>query len=132
MPVAVIFHIFRGEKIADSARKAKYKIFEKEFEGVVELNRWVEWKEELGSKSKRRKTSADAGSTTEVRDGTVSDRHLTSIDAARAPPPEPSEEPEPRTLNPMMVVSRDAAGNVTVTPQNVASSSSSSAVQYCE
>ena len=132
MPVAVIFHVFRGEKIVDPARKAKYKIFEKEFDGVVDLKRWVEWREELGRKSKRRKTSADAGSTTEVRDGTVSDRHPTSIDAARAPPPEPSEEPEPRTLNPMMVVSRDAAGNVTVTPQNVASSSSSSAVQYCE
>ena len=132
MPVAVIFHIFRGEKIIDITRKAKYKIFEKEFEGVVDLERWKEWKDELGQKSKRRKTSVDAGSTTEVRDGTVSDRHLTSIDAARGPPPEPSEEPEPRSLNPMMVVSRDAAGNVTVTPQNVASSSSSSVVPYCE
>ena len=132
MPVAVIFHVFRGEKIADPVRKAKYKIFEKEFEGVVDLKRWVEWREELGRKSKRRKASVDAGSTTEVRDGTVSDRHPTSIDAARAPPPEPSEEPEPRTLNPMMVVSRDAAGNVTVTPQHVASTSSSSAVEYCE
>ena len=132
MPVAVIFHVFRGEKIVNSDRKAKYKIFEKEFDGVVDLKRWVEWREELGNKSKRRKTFADAGSTTEVRDDTVSGRHPTSIDAARAAPPEPSEEPEPRTLDPKMVVSRDAAGNVTVTPQHVVSSSSSSAVQYCE
>ena len=95
------------------------------------MKRWVDWKDDLGQKSNRRKTSTDAGSMNEVRDDTASVRHLTSLDAARGPPPEPSEEPEPRTLDPKMVVSRDAAGNVTVTPQHVASNSSSSAVERC-